>query len=64
MTPETEKHELWKLVHRNLIQVGNSVAITIHKDEREKLGLEKGDSITVKVFDDGEMLLEPTRDNG
>ncbi len=51
--------DLWKLQQRDLIRVGNSLAIIIHKDERKKLGVGENDQLTVKIFDDGRIILEP-----
>ncbi len=54
-----DEEELWKLHRRTIVKVGNSLGITIHKDEREKIGLEKGDELTIKVFDNGKVILTP-----
>lgn len=59
-----DQTQLWKLQRRKIITVGNSAAITIHKDERGKLGIEEGDQVVVKIQDDGTMLIEVPGNDG
>lgn len=51
---------IWKRQKRDLIKVGNSIALVIHQDEREKLGdLGKGDRVDITVTDDRELIITP-----
>lgn len=57
---ELEPEDIWKRQKRDLIKVGNSVAVVLHKDEREKLGdLGKGDQVDITVTDDGRIIVQP-----
>lgn len=43
---------------RNLVRVGNSVALILHKDERKKLGrIGEGDPVTVLVTREQELVV-------
>jgi len=51
---------IWKRQKRDLIKVGNSIAVVIHQDEREKLGdLGKGDRVDITVTEDHRLILQP-----
>ncbi|MDY6771274.1 MAG: AbrB/MazE/SpoVT family DNA-binding domain-containing protein [Candidatus Nanohaloarchaea archaeon] len=63
MTDETDD-QLWKLQRRKVITVGNSAAITLHKDERRKMGITEGDKVIVRVTEDGTMRIEPAANDG
>lgn len=59
-TQQLDLDDVYKLDRRNLIKMGNSVGITLHKDELEQLGeLDAGDQVTVIVGKDGTVTLEP-----
>lgn len=59
-TQQLDLDDVYKLDRRNLIKMGNSVGITLHKDELEQLGeLDAGDKVTVIVGKDGTVTLEP-----
>jgi antitoxin component of MazEF toxin-antitoxin module len=52
--------EIWKRQKRDLIKVGNSIALVIHQDEREKLGeLGKGDRVDITVTEDDRLIVQP-----
>jgi len=60
MTPKLEIDDVYKLDRRNLIKMGNSAGITLHKDELRQLGgLEAGDEVTVLVKKDGTITIKP-----
>jgi len=60
MTQQPDLDDLYKLDRRNLIKMGNSVGLTLHKDELQQLGsLEAGDTVTVLVGKDGTITIKP-----
>jgi len=59
MTQNLKIDDVYKLDRRNLIQMGNSTGLTLHKDELRQLGdLEAGDEVTVLVGKDGTITIK------
>ena len=59
MTLNLDIDDVYKLDRRNLIKMGNSVGLTLHKDELRQLGgLEAGDEVTVLVQKDGTITIK------
>lgn len=50
-----------KKQERNLVRVGNSVALIIHNDERELLGrVDEGDPVEVIITRDKDLIVRPS----